>query len=47
MIDIKRLHELETEVENIKDKILKQVWLVHHIVGRDVKSDYDVLSDIL
>lgn len=46
MIDIKRLHELETEVENIKDNIIKHVWLVHHIVGRDVQSDYNVLSDI-
>ena len=31
MIDIKRLHELEEELQDIHDKILKQVWLVHPI----------------
>lgn len=47
MIDIKRLHELEKEVQNIHDKILKQSWLVHHIIGRDVRSNCgDVLVDI-
>ena len=47
MIDIKRLHELEKEVQNIHDKILKQSWLVHHIIGRDVRSNCgDVLIDI-
>lgn len=47
MIDIKRLHELETEVNTIKDKILKQSWLVHHIIGRDAKSNCgDVLINI-
>lgn len=39
MIDIKRLHELETEVQDTHNQIIKQVWLVHHIIGRDVKSD--------
>lgn len=46
MININRLHELEKEVETIKDNIRKQVWLVHHIVGVDNKSDRDVLIDI-
>lgn len=47
MIDIKRLHELEKEVQDTHDKIIRQVWLVHHIIGRDVKSDCgDVLIDI-
>lgn len=47
MIDIKRLHELEEELQDIHDKILKQVWLVHHIIGRDVRSDCgDVLINI-
>lgn len=47
MIDIKRLHELEKEVQSMHDKILKQSWLVHHIIGRDAKSDCgDVLFDI-
>lgn len=46
MIDFKRLHELETEVDTIKDDILRQVWLVHHIIGRDFKSDRYVLLNI-
>lgn len=47
MIDIKRLHELDKEVQSMHDKILKQSWLVHHIIGRDVRSNCgDVLIDI-
>ena len=47
MIDIKRLHKLENEVWDIKNKIIKQSWLVHHIIGRDVRSNCgDVLIDI-
>lgn len=47
MIDIKRLHELEKEVDTLKDNIIKQSWLVHHIIGRDVRSNCgDVLIDI-
>ena len=46
MIDIKRLHELETEVQDTHDQIIRQVWLVHHIIGKDTKSDRDVLIDI-
>lgn len=47
MIDIKRLHELEKEVQDTHDKILKQSWLVHHIIGRDAKSNCgDVLINI-
>lgn len=47
MIDIKRLHELEKEVWDIKNKIIKQSWLVHHIIGRDVRSNCgDVLINI-
>ena len=47
MIDIKRFNELEGEVRDIKDKILKQVWLVHHIVGVDIGSNCgDVLINI-
>ncbi len=46
MIDIKRLHELEKEVDTIKDDIRRQVWLVHHIIGRGFKSDRDVLIEI-
>ena len=46
MIDIKRLDELEKEVRDIKDAILKQVWLVHHIIGVDFKSDNDALIEI-
>jgi hypothetical protein len=47
VIDIKRLHELEKEADTLKDNIIKQSWLVHHIIGRDVKSDCgDVLIDI-
>ena len=47
MIDIKRLHELEKEVDTLKDSIIKQSWLVHHIIGRDVRSNCgDVLIDI-
>lgn len=47
MIDIKRLHDLEKEVWDIKNKIIKQSWLVHHIIGRDVRSNCgDVLINI-
>lgn len=46
MIDIKRLHELEKEADQIKDNIIKQVWLVHHIIGKDTKSDRNVLINI-
>lgn len=47
MIDIKRLHELEKEVQDTHDKIRRQSWLVHHIIGRDAKSNCgDVLIDI-
>lgn len=46
MININRLHQLEKEVQSIHDKILKQSWLVHHIIGRDFKSDEYVLLNI-
>ena len=47
MIDIKRLHQLEKEVQDTHDKIIRQVWLVHHIIGRDVRSNCgDVLINI-
>lgn len=47
MIDIKRLHELEKEARDIQDRIIKQSWLVHHIIGRDVRSNCgDVLINI-
>lgn len=46
MIDFKRLHELEKEVQDTHDKICNQVWLVHHIIGRDFKSDEYVLLNI-
>ena len=47
MIDIKRFHELEEELQDTHDKILRQSWLVHHIIGRDVRSNCgDVLIDI-
>ena len=47
MIDFKRLHELEKEADTLKDNIIKQSWLVHHIIGRDVRSNCgDVLIDI-
>lgn len=47
MININRLHRLEKEVQSIHDKIIKQSWLVHHIIGRDVRSNCgDVLIDI-
>lgn len=47
MIDIKRLHKLEKEVWDIHDKIRTQAWLVHRIIGRDVRSDCsDVFNDI-
>lgn len=47
MIDIKRLHELEKEADTLKDNIIKQSWLVHHIIGRDARSNCDdVLIDI-
>ena len=45
-IDIKRLHELEKEVWDMKNKITRQVTLIHDIVGVDSKSDRDVLIDI-
>lgn len=47
MIDINKLNELEKEVRDIQDKIIKQSWLIHHIIGRDVRSNCgDVLIDI-
>lgn len=46
MIDIKRFHQLENEVWDMKNKIIRQVTLVHDIVGVDSKSDRDVLIDI-
>lgn len=46
MIDIKRFHQLENEVWDMKNKIIRQVALVHDIVGVDSKSDRDVLIDI-
>lgn len=47
MIDIKRFHELEKELQDTHDRILRQSWLVHHIIGRDVRSNCgDVLIDI-
>lgn len=47
MIDIKRFHELEEELQDTHDRILKQVWLVHHIVGVDIGSNCgDVLINI-
>lgn len=47
MIDIKRLHKLEKEADTLKDNIIKQSWLVHHIIGRDARSNCgDVLIDI-
>ena len=47
MIDIKRLHDLEKEVLDIHDKIRTQSWLVHRIIGRDVRSNCgDVFNDI-
>ena len=47
MININRLHQLEKEADQIKDNIIKQSWLVHHIIGRDVRSNCgDVLIDI-
>ena len=47
MIDIKRFHELEEELQDTHDRILRQSWLVHHIIGRDVRSNCgDVLIDI-
>ncbi len=47
MININRLQQLEKEVQDTHDKIIRQVWLVHHIIGRDVRSDCgDVLIDI-
>lgn len=41
-----RLHQLEKEVQDTHDQIIRQVWLVHHIIGKDTKSDRDVLIDI-
>lgn len=46
MIDINKLNELEKEVRDLKDTILKQVWLVHHIVGVDFNSDNAALIEI-
>ena len=46
MIDVNKLNELEKEVRDLKDTILKQVWLVHHIVGVDFNSDNDALIEI-
>lgn len=47
MIDIKRFNELEEELQDTHDRILRQSWLVHHIIGRDVRSDCgDVLINI-
>ena len=46
MINIKRFHQLENEVWDMKNKIIRQVALVHDIVGVDSKSDRDVLIDI-
>lgn len=46
MIDIKRLHELEKEVQDTHNQIIRQVWLVHHIIGKDTKSDRNVLINI-
>ena len=47
MIDINRLHQLEKEVQDTHDQIIRQVWLVHHIIGRDVRSNCgDVLINI-
>ena len=46
MININRLHQLEKEVQDTHDQIIRQVWLVHHIIGKDTKSDRDVLIDI-
>lgn len=47
MIDIKRFHELEEELQDTHDRILRQSWLVHHIIGRDVRSNCgDVLINI-
>lgn len=46
MIDINKLNELEKEVRDLKDTILKQVWLVHHIVGVDFNSEVDAIDDI-
>lgn len=36
MIDIKRLHELEEEVQDTHDKIRTQSWLVHRIIGEEI-----------
>lgn len=47
MIDIERLHKLEKEVQNTHDQIIRQVWLVHHVIGRDIRSNCgDVLINI-
>lgn len=46
MIDFKRLHELEKEVQDTHNKICNQVRLVHNIIGRDFKSDRYVLLNI-
>ena len=44
MIDIKRLHQLEKEVQDTHDQIIRQVWLVHHIIGRFNNFGIGVLS---
>lgn len=46
MININRFHQLENEVWDMENKIIRQVALVHDIVGVDSKSDRDVLIDI-
>lgn len=46
MININRFHQLENEVWDMKNKIIRQVALVHDIVGVDNKSDRDILIDI-
>lgn len=46
MININRLYQLEKEVQDTHDQIIRQVWLVPHIIGKDTKSDRDVLIDI-
>ena len=46
MININRFHQLENEVWDMKNKIIRQVALVHDIVGVDSKSDRYVLIDI-
>ena len=33
-------------MQDTHNQIIRQVWLVHHIIGKDTKSDRDVLIDI-